>query len=243
MANNYFSVISQELDNLANSKKAIILSRFFKTAPGQYGAGDIFLGINVPEQRKIARKYKLADKRAIKLLLTNRIHEYRLVGLLILVEQYQVAQDEEKRKIVNFYFQHRHAVNNWDLVDVTAPKILGHFWFNYLSVQERTEVMSQLAESDNLWERRIAIISTFYFIMQGRTKETFWLAEKLLSDKHDLIHKAVGWMLREAGKRVSQEQLKEFLDKHVLKMPRTALRYAIERLPEKDRQLYLKRKI
>jgi len=242
MTKDYFISISQELKNLADSNKSLILSRFFKTGPGEYGEGDIFLGINVPQQRQIARKYQLADQRAIKRLLINRVHEYRLVGLLILVEKYQIASADEKKKIADFYRQNIKAVNNWDLVDVTAPKILGHFWFHYLSARARIKVLRQLAASTNLWERRIAMISTFYFISQGRTKETFFLAERLLADKHDLIHKAVGWMLREAGKKVSESQLKEFLDKNLTKMPRTALRYAIERLPEKERQAYLKRR-
>lgn len=239
MKKNFFNLISQELNDLADSEKSAILSRFFKTAPGQYGAGDVFLGITVPQQRTVARRYQKADRRAIGRLLASPIHEYRLTGLIILVRQYEAAQETERKNIADFYFTKRRAANNWDLVDVTAPKILGHFWFHYCSAAQRLLVLRHLAESDNLWDGRIAMVSTLYFISQGRTKETYWLADKLLTDKHNLIHKAVGWMLREAGKQVSVIELKKFLNIRAAKMPRIALRYAIERLSEVERRAYL----
>jgi 3-methyladenine DNA glycosylase AlkD len=236
----YFRKISVELNNLASPKKALILQRFFKTGPGEYGEGDIFLGIQVPDSRKIAVKYKLAPLTDVAQLLKNKIHEYRLVGFLILVSKYESTKIEEERKLIfDFYFQNAKAANNWDLVDLSAPKIIGNFLFNHSSLQKREKLLIKLAMSDNIWERRIAIVSTFYFIRQGSFRETFLISKILLNDSHDLIHKAVGWMLREAGKRISRDELLKFLDANLKNMPRTALRYAIEHLPEKQRKAYL----
>jgi 3-methyladenine DNA glycosylase AlkD len=164
------------------------------------------------------------------------------VGFLILVSKYENAKTElERREIFDFYLENSHAANNWDLVDLSAPKVIGHFLFNYYKKNKERplDLLKKLAASENLWEKRIAIISTFYFIYQGKTKETFLIAKILLNDKHDLIHKAVGWMLREVGKRVSREELIIFLNTHLKNMPRTTLRYAIEHLPEKQRKAYL----
>jgi 3-methyladenine DNA glycosylase AlkD len=237
-----FKEISLTLNSLADKKQAANLQRFFKTGPGQYGEGDIFLGIKVPVQREVAKKYQSAPLSAVSKLLKSKIHEYRLVGLLILIKKYETADSRLlKQEIFDFYVSNFSAINNWDLVDLSAPKIVGHFLFNYQQDKNRSALkfLSKLAASHDLWERRIAIISTFYFIYQGQTAETYYIAEKLLKDKHDLIHKAVGWMLREAGKRVSKDELVKFLDANKAKMPRTALRYAIERFLELERRAYL----
>ncbi|HZJ40756.1 MAG TPA: DNA alkylation repair protein [Candidatus Saccharimonadales bacterium] len=234
--------ISVSLNSLADEKQAAILQRFFKTGPGEYGEGDIFLGITVPVQREVAKKYQSVPLSVVSQLLKSKIHEYRLVGLLILIKKYEAADNQLlKQEIFDFYVNNFTAINNWDLVDLSAPKIVGDFLFNYRRDQKQSALkfLLKLADSKNLWERRIAMISTFYFIYQGQTQETFIVATKLLDDKHDLIHKAVGWMLREAGKRVSREKLVKFLNTHQKNMPRTTLRYAIERLPEAARRAYL----
>ncbi|QQG52909.1 MAG: DNA alkylation repair protein [Candidatus Falkowbacteria bacterium] len=239
-----FKDIAQSLDSLADNKQAVILQRFFKTGPGEYGAGDVFLGIKVPVQRLVAKKYQSVPLSAVARLLKSKIHEYRLVGLLILIKKYEAADSRElKQEIFYFYVDNFLAINNWDLVDLSAPKIVGDYLFNYYQGKNKSSLkfLENLAASHNLWERRIAIISTFYFIYRGQTRETFVIAAKLLSDQHDLIHKAVGWMLREAGKRVSEPELLKFLDANLKKMPRTALRYAIERLAESKRRAYLAR--
>jgi 3-methyladenine DNA glycosylase AlkD len=237
-----FKDVAAALNSLANSEQAAILQRFFKTAPGQYGAGDIFLGIKVPVQRQVAREFQALPLSAVSRLLKSKIHEYRLVALLILIKKYEATSDKAvKQEIFNFYINNFSSINNWDLVDSSAPKIVGDFLFNHYRNKQTSvlKFLNDLAGSSNLWEKRIAIISTFYFIYQGRTRETYYIAKKLLADKHDLIHKAVGWMLREAGKRVDEQELLNFLDKYQASMPRTALRYAIERLPESRRRAYL----
>lgn len=238
----YFEEISTSLNNLADKKQALILQRFFKTGPGQYGEGDIFLGIKVPVSRKIAVEYGFASLADIARLLKSCFHEYRLVGLFILVNKYERATlEKERKKIFDFYIKNTKFINNWDLVDLSAPKIVGHFLFHYQKKykNELDNLLNKLADSSNLWVKRIVMISTFYFICQGSFKEVFLYAKKFLSDKHDLMHKAVGWMLRETGKRVSQDELLSFLDANISKMPRTTLRYAIEHLPEKQRKAYL----
>ncbi len=240
-----YSQIIAEMKSLANKEQSKNLSRFFKTGPGQYGEGDIFLGIKVPVQREVAKKYRSASLDDIQKLLSSPIHEHRLVGLLILVFQYEKADAAQQEEIAKFYLKNLKAVNNWDLVDLSTPKILGHYFFHQLPKRLSAEIcqtVNALADSKNLWERRVAMLSTFYSIYNGRHQETILIAQKLLNDKQDLIHKAVGWMLREMGKRVSREHLLAFLDKNLANMPRTALRYAIEHLPEKQRQAYLKKK-
>lgn len=240
-----YSQIVSEMKSLANKEQGQNLSRFFKTGPGQYGEGDIFLGIKVPVQRQIAKKYKDASLADIEKLLASPIHEHRLVGLLILVFQYEKADDVRQEEIAKFYLKNLSAVNNWDLVDLSTPKILGHYFFHQLPKRLSTEVcqtINNLADSNNLWQRRVAMVSTFYSIYQGRHQEAIMIAKKLLNDKHDLIHKAVGWMLREMGKRAGREHLLAFLDKNLAKIPRTALRYAVEHLPETQRQAYLRKK-
>ena len=224
----------EEIKKESNPEKAKILQGFFKTGKGQYGEGDIFLGITVPQSRKLAKKYSNLALEEIKILLESRIHEKRLIALLILVENYKIAYEKTKDKIYNFYLSNTKRINNWDLVDLTADKIIGHYLIN-----RNKEILYKLAKSENLWERRISIISTFNFIKNNQFQETLKISEILLNDKHDLIHKAVGWMLREIGKR-NLSLLESFLFKHYKSMPRTMLRYAIERFPEDKRLAYLK---
>ncbi|MFZ4648650.1 MAG: DNA alkylation repair protein [Patescibacteria group bacterium] len=222
-----------------NQDKSVILGRFFKTGPGQYGEGDFFLGINVPVIRKIAKDFVGLSMSEIKSLITNKYHEVRLAGILVLVANYQKAKDDKEReKIFKFYLANAKKINNWDLVDLSAPNIVGDFCVRY---PENFIILKKLAVSKNLWERRIAILSSFSFIKKGSFRETFELAEILLNDTQDLMHKAVGWMLREVGKRVSRKHLEDFLDKNIKIMPRTALRYAIEHFEERRRKEYLKK--
>lgn len=226
--------LQQELTSLANPKKAKDLSWFFKTGKGEYGEGERFLGITVPRQRQVAKKYIHISLTDIEKLLKSPFHEYRLTALMILVEKFKKSEDFEKKKIFDFYLAHTDRINNWDLVDCSARHIMG----GYLSNKPHT-ILLKLAGSKNIWERRIAVISTLHFICEGRHEEIFLVAEKLLKDKEDLIHKAVGWMLREVGKRCSEEIEESFLKKHYKIMPRTMLRYAIERFPEEKRLKYL----
>lgn len=228
------AALIEELGWLADPKQAAILGRFFKTAPGQYGYGDVFLGIKVPVQRKIAKTYRHLSLPAISHLLKSQIHEHRLTALLILIMRYQKADTPSRNRIFGFYIKHRNRINNWDLVDISAPAIAGH----YLLDKDRT-ILYELAQSKSLWDRRIAVLSTFQFIRYKQTEDTYNLARNLLNDPESLIHKAVGWMLREAGKRVDTPQLTAFLDQFAASMPRTMLRYAIERLPETQRKAYL----
>ncbi|MBS3091908.1 DNA alkylation repair protein [Candidatus Pacearchaeota archaeon] len=226
------SKIKSDLKLKANSEKAKILQGFFKTGKGQYGEGDVFLGITVPETRKLAVKYKEIPLIQVKELIESRIHEERLLAVLILVNKYQTTND---KNIVDFYKQHNHKMNNWDLVDLSADKIIGKYYFNN---KDKIKELYSLASSDNLWERRTSIVSTYYFIKNNEFYNTINIAEILLKDKHDLIQKAVGWMLREVGKR-DESVLKRFLNKYNKSMPRTMLRYSIEKLPEKERKYYL----
>lgn len=233
--------LKRETQKLANSKKAKLLSGFFKTGKGEYGEGDVFLGITVPESRKIAIKYHSLPLNEVEKLIKSEIHEERLIALLLLVYNYQLANkngdNKTKKGIYNFYIKSTKYINNWDLVDLSCHKIIG----NYLLDKPR-DILYHLSKSNNLWERRISIISTFAFITNNDFKDSIKLAELLIKDPHDLIHKAVGWMLREVGKK-GPPTLKSFLQKHYKSMPRTMLRYAIEKLPEKERKAYLKGKI
>ena len=227
--------LTSDLQALADPEKAALLSRFFKTGKGQYGEGDVFLGIVVPKQRAVARKYPSLSTGDIGKLLASKIHEHRLVALLILTEKYRKADGKGKDRLVDFYLKHTGRINNWDLVDLSASHILG----DYLLGRDRS-VLYRLARSANLWERRISIIATAAFIRNNDFGETLRIAEILLDDDHDLIHKATGWMLREVGKRdLAAEE--DFLRKHYRRMPRTMLRYAIERFGEKKRRFFLGR--
>ncbi len=227
----------KEILTYRNDKKEKILSRFFKTGKGEYGEGDKFLGIMVPISRKIAQKYNNISFEDISKLLTNKYHEVRLVALLILVHKYKIINkndEKQKKEIVNFYLNNTKYINNWDLVDLSAHYTLGQYLIN-----KDKKILIKLAKSKSIWERRIAIISTFAFIYNNESEWTFRIVDMLLKDKHDLIQKACGWMLREVGKRVSEKELISYLDKNHHLMPRTTLRYAIERLPKKTRLYYL----
>lgn len=229
--------IKEPISKLANPEKAAFLQGYFKTGPGGYGEGDVFAGLTVPQCRKIAKSHARISKENITSLLGSQIHEERLIALLILVEQYRKASTADRKTVVDLYVRQRHHVNNWDLVDSSAPYILG----DWLLTRNR-KILYKLAKSDSLWDRRIAILSTFAFIKAGEFEDTFAIGEMLIHDPHDLIHKAVGWMLREVGKRIDIEPLRDFLATHATTMPRTALRYAIEKMPEVERKQWLQLK-
>jgi 3-methyladenine DNA glycosylase AlkD len=229
------SLIKEEMGTVADPEKARLLARFFKTGKGQYGEGDIFLGIMVPGQRRIAKKYATLPLSGIRALLSSRFHEHRLVALFILTARFRKADETERQTVFDFYLSHTKHINNWDLVDLSAGYILG----SHLLDKDRT-ALYRLARSRNLWERRMAIIATSAFIRNGEFDDTLRVAEILLADAHDLIHKAVGWMLREVGKRDLKTE-ETFLRKHYRTMPRTMLRYAIERFEESKRKAYLKK--
>ncbi|MBI5046240.1 DNA alkylation repair protein [Candidatus Micrarchaeota archaeon] len=228
--------LEQDLEKLKNPQRAKISQRFFKTGKGEYGEGDIFIGLTVPQTRIIAKKYKKMELDGIQELIDSKIHEHRLLGLLILVDKYQKENGNKlsQSRLYDFYMKNSKKVNNWDLVDLSAHYIVGH----YLDDEKDKTIIYKFARSENLWERRIAIISTFYQIRNKKYEEMLKVSEMLLNDQHDLIHKAVGWMLREVGKR-DQKVEENFLKKHYKKMPRTMLRYAIERFEEGKRRAYL----
>lgn len=229
--------LRQTIKKSANPAQAKILSRFFKTGRGEYGEGDEFLGIKVPISRSIAKQFKDLTLTELQALLNSPIHEERLIALFILIEHFKKADEHTKKIIFNFYLRNTKRVNNWDLVDLSAERIIGV----YLLDKDKS-MLFKLARSKNLWERRIAIMSTFHFIKNGNYETTLAIADMLLKDEHDLIHKAVGWMLREIGNRNLKVE-ETYLEKHYKIMPRTMLRYAIEKFPEKIRQAYLKGKI
>ena len=232
-----FAELKKSIKDSSDKKQSEILQRFFKTGPGEYGEGDVFLGIKVPLLRKIAKENIDVKLDEIVLLLNSAFHEERLVALFILVQKYLKAGQEEKEKIFNTYIKNIEKINNWDLVDLSAPLIVGAYLFD----KDKT-ILFNYAKSKNLWEKRIAILSSFYFIKHGMFDVTLRLSKILLNDTHDLIHKAAGWMLREIGKRDLRTE-EDFLIKYYKNMPRTMLRYAIEKFPERKRQLYLKGKI
>ena len=235
-----YKKITLDLNKLANPTKATILSGFFKTGKGQYGEGDKFIGITVPLQREIAKKYyESASFVDLQKMLENKIHEYRLTALIMLVYKYDKTKDEKlKKEIYNFYLKNLQYINNWDLVDVTTPNIVSDYLLNN---PKEKKILYKLVKSKNLWERRVAILATFRFIKEKQFEDTLAISEILLNDTHDLIHKAVGWMLREMGKR-DIKPLVKFLDKYAGTMPRTMLRYAIEKFGEEMRKYYLKKR-
>ncbi len=233
---NYVDEIKRELKKYIDKDKAEVLPRFFKTGKNEYGEGDLFIGITVPNQRKVAKKYyKQIKLSEIQTLLENEIHEYRLTALLILVNKFEKTNDIKERKvIVDFYLLNYMYVNNWDLVDTTAYKILGAYL-----IDKNKDIIYEFANSNHLWKQRIAIISTFYFIKQNSFEVALDISKILLYHEHDLIHKAVGWMLREIGNRQQKIEL-IFLNEYYNEMPRTMLRYAIEKFEEDLRKKYLK---
>lgn len=227
------TAISQQVRALASPETAANLQRFFKTGAGQYGEGDVFLGIKVPPLRALAKQHRNADLRTISALLESLFHEERLFALLLLMQFYQRGSDEQQQAAFDLYLGNTQRINNWDLVDISAPHIVGRHLEN-----KPRKILHKLARSPMLWERRIAIIATAWFIRLNDFDDTLRIAKTLLQDEHDLMHKAVGWMLREVGKRdLAVEE--DFLKPHYQKMPRTMLRYAIERFPEPKRKSYL----
>lgn len=230
---NLLQQLQKEIRSKSNADKAKFLQRFFKTGKGQYAEGDIFLGIVVPESRKIAKKYKNLSIADTVKLLTSKHHEERVIALFILTAHFKKADPLLQKKIVALYLKSTKYINNWDLVDLSAKEILGEYLTN-----KPKQILTQLAHSKSLWEKRIAMIATHAFIKKNQYSETLKIAKILLKDNHDLIHKAVGWMLREVGNR-SLETEEKFLQDHLQKLPRTALRYAIEKFPETKRKKYL----
>ncbi len=224
--------LKRNLKKLSNKERAEVSQRFFKTGEGEYGFGDVFLGLSVPQCRELAVKYKDMDLIDVATLLKSEIHEERLVALLILVHQFK-SDEMMQRRIYEFYLKNTKYVNNWDLVDLSADKIVGVYLLDKPKI-----VLQKLSKSNNLWERRIAMVSTYNFIKNNEFDDALAIAENLISDKNDLIQKAVGWMLREVGNRDMEVEL-EFLNKHYKNMGRVALRYSIEKFPEKTRKKYL----
>lgn len=227
------SKLQTELKKSADRRQAELLSRFFKTGPGQYGAGDVFYGIKVPVQRQIAKKYPDLPLADIQKLLDSKIHECRLTALFILISQYKKAVAAGQKRIFDFYLKNYKNINNWDLVDLSAPNIVG----SYLLDKSR-DILYKLARSKNLWQNRIAILATFTFIRNNDFADALAIIEILMPHGHDLIHRAGGWMLREIGKR-NQAVEEKFLEEHHGQMPRTMLRYAIEKFSEQKRKYYL----
>ena len=230
---NKLEQIKKQLRRSANSIQAKNLQRFFKTGKGEYGFGDVFIGMKVPDIRRVVKKHKDTESPIIEKLIKSEIHEERLCGLLILVLRYELGDEFQQEKMANIYLKHKRHINNWDLIDLTAHKILGHYL-----IDRPKEILYKLSRSESVWDRRIAILATFYFIKQNKYTNSLKLAKILIEDRHDLIHKAVGWMLREVGNR-SPETEEIFLKKYYKKMPRTMLRYAIEKFPEDKRLAYL----
>lgn len=226
----------QALSKYADTHRAKNSQRFFKTGKGEYGEGDIFLGVSVPHQRIVAKKFSTMPLAEISKLLHSPVHEHRLTAVIILVGQFKQADEPTQKTIYDFYLHNTRSINNWDIVDTSAGAIVGEYLWQK---DDANKILSQLAKSTSIWERRIAIIATFAFIYHGNSQMTFDIAQILLHDEHDLIQKAVGWMLREAGKRISMPGLESFLASRYQTMPRTMLRYTIERFEEPIRQKYL----
>ena len=223
-----------ELKQNSSRQRALICQRFFKTKKGEYGEGDVFLGLTVPLQRKIAKNYQNLPLTDLVKLLHSKIHEERFTALVLMVNLYQKGDSDTKTKIYQAYLSNTRWINNWDLVDTSTPQIVGDYLYNNKDIK----VLEHLAKSKLLWDRRIAMLATLSFIRHDDFKPVIKISKLLLNDQHDLIHKAVGWMLREAGKR-NLKVLKDFLDENASNMPRTALRYSIEKLPRGQRDKYL----
>lgn len=232
-------MIEKELLSLRNDSNAKVLNKFFKTGAGEYGEGDIFLGIRVPIIRSICSKYYALNFEKIQKLLESKYHEFRFSALIILINNFEKDSVEDKKNIFNFYLKNLKYINNWDLVDLSSYKIIGNYIFNYS--KKDIKILYTLSKSKDLWERRISIVSLFYFIKNNNFSDALKICEILINDKEDLINKACGWMLREIGKR-DLKVLYDFLDKYANIMPRVELRYSIERLEEEIRLKYLNKK-
>lgn len=228
--------VKTAIQHVSDAKRAASLQWFFKTGKGEYGYGDKFVGVTVPKLRVVAKAFATLPTTEITKLLTSRIHEHRMVALFILVAQFTKSPERQRRELYDYYLAHTHNINNWDLVDLSAPKIVG----GYLIDKDKS-ILYSLARSASLWERRIAVLATSAFINRGDYADIVAIAQLLLADKSDLIHKAVGWMLREVGKK-DLSVLTDFLDKYCTQMPRVMLRYSIEKLPQRQRQNYLSRR-
>ncbi len=229
--------IKKRLARDANPKRVDAVQKFFRTGPGEYGEGDVFISVTVPQTRKVAREFRDAPIEVIEKLLTSKIHEERLLALIIFTEKFPRGDEATRKRIYDIYLDNTRHVNNWDLVDASAYKIVGAWLF-----ERSRKPLYKLARSKSMWEQRISIVSTYYFIKRGELDDTFAISDLLLHHEHDLIHKAVGWMLREAGKQ-DEKMLVDFLASRYQSMPRTMLRYAIEKFPEKKRRAYLAGKI
>ena len=227
--------VKADLESVSDPVYADRLQGFFKTGEGEYGEGDLFIGVRVPDQRRVAKKYKELSLPDSRLLLHSKVHEHRLTALFILVEQFNKGDDKTRKRIVDLYLENIAYVNNWDLVDSSAPKILGE-WL----VDRPRDLLYDMADSEVLWERRISIVSTFAFIARGELDDALALAEALIDDEHDLIHKASDWVLREVGKK-DVNVLEEFLMRHSRRMPRTMLRYAVVKLSPSRKKFYMKK--
>lgn len=233
---NKASDVLKELEYLKNSEKIKVFKRFFKTNEGEYGYGDMFWGISVPQVREISKRYfRDISFDEIKVLINHRIHEVRLTGYLILTYQYEKSENEKRKDIFDFYLNNLSGCNNWDLVDLSCCKIVGEY---VLRNKEERRILYELSRSNNLWEQRISIVSTLPFIKRKEFKDTLNISKVLLSHSHDLIHKAVGWMLREVGKQ-DMNVLRKFLNENINTIPRTTLRYSIEKMNKSERKGYL----
>ena len=227
--------VMTELNKFASDSDAAFLQRFFKTGPGEYGEGDIFIGVRVPDSRKVCKQYTKMPLAEVQKLLESVIHEHRLAGVYILCYKYKTASEQEKRDMYDLYMQKLASgqINSWDIVDMSCITLVGKYLLN-----NKCDILYKLAKSQSLWERRVAIISTAAFIRVGDFSTTLDIADILLHDKHDLIQKAVGWMLREVGKRIDEDILTDYLEKNAATMPRTMLRYACEKLTKSQREYF-----
>jgi 3-methyladenine DNA glycosylase AlkD len=228
------SQVTSRLRRLARPESVPVLRKFFKTGPGEYGEGDVFIGVGLPQLRKVCRECRGLPLNQVARLLRSRVHEERLLALLLLVDVFRHGSTTERGRIYKLYLANTRFINNWDLVDSSAHHIVG----GWLANRNRAS-LRRLARSASVWERRIAIIATLHFIRAGEFDDTFLIADLLLRDRHDLIHKAVGWMLREVGNRDGAAE-RGFLKGRYARMPRTMLRYAIEKFPERERRRYLR---
>jgi 3-methyladenine DNA glycosylase AlkD len=226
--------VKQELRKYSSKEDAAILQRFFKTGPGEYGEGDIFIGVKVPPIRKTADKYSGISTPVLRKLIKSPVHEERLLSLIILTKQFKKADETGRKEIIDFYLDNRKYINNWDLVDLSAPYIIGPYFYD-----KDRRILYDLVKNGSMWDKRIAVLASFYFIKQKDYTTSLEFVTLLMDDKRDLINKACGWMLREIGKRDIEVE-EEFLKLHYKTMPRTMLRYAIEKFPEEKRQWYLK---